>query len=1040
MSRRSYSITVLAAALILGGSASAQSAPFNYGEALQKGIFFYDCQRAGKLGTDNRVSWRGDSALADGADNGVDLSGGWYDAGDHVKFHFPLAASTTVLAWGVIENQAAYQSSGQLVPMLNNLRWACDFMIKCHTAPNEFYAQVGDGGSDHSFWGPCEIMQMARPSYKIDASKPGSDLAGEAAAALSACSLVFRASDPAYADTLLVHAMQLYTFADTYRGKYSDSVPAAQAYYNSWSGYNDELVWGAIWLYKATNDASYLAKAKTYYASLGMEGQSTTTHSYKWTLGWDDKSYGCYLLMAKATGEAQYLQDTERWLDYWTVGVDGNKIKYTNGGLAYLDTWGPNRYAATTAFCALVYSDYITDATKKARYHDFAVSQINYILGANPKNMSYEIGFGSSYPQRPHHRTSHGSWADSLTTPDLQRHTLYGALIGGPAADDSYTDDRSNYTQAEVANDYNAGFVAALGRLYNEYGGAPLADFPIPETPDDEFSVEAALNASGTNFTEIKANVVNKSAWPARMGDKLSFKYFFTLESGVTPSMISLTSPYANGATITGPVLWSGSTYYINVDFTGQKIYPGGQSAYHREVQFRMTSSGAWDPSNDWSYSGVPTTPGTTPIKAANIVLYDNGVKIYGTEPGAPVVPATPTGLTATAGDTKVTLAWTASSGAASYNVFRATTAGGEGTTPYQSGITATTYADTSVVNGTNYYYKVSAVNTVGTSAQSAEVSATPVGVSIPAAPTELAATAGNAQVALTWTASSGAASYNVYRGTTAGGEATTPIATGITSTSYTSTGLTNGTTYYYKVAAVNSAGTSPLSSEVSATPKSTVVVPSAPTGLAAIAGDAQVALSWTASSDAAFYNVYLGTTAGGEATTPIATGITSTSYTSTGLTNGTTYYYKVAAVNSAGTSPLSSEVSAKPASQGTGTVTVTASQASSSGPWWGENDLKVSNSAAVSALSLTITVNKTEGLSYNGQYNTTGAFSQTHSETATTVSYTFILNAGQTLYPGSWIFAAQYGGTGTMHTTSGDTYTLSYTSGGTAYTLNGTF
>jgi len=184
-------------------------------------------------------------------------------------------------------------------------------------------------------------------------------------------------------------------------------------------------------------------------------------------------------------------------------------------------------------------------------------------------------------------------------------------------------------------------------------------------------------------------------------------------------------------------------------------------------------------------------------------------------------------------------------------------------------------------------------------------------GSSPPPAPAGLKATAGNAQVSLSWTASSGATSYNVYRGTSAGGESPTPIATGVTATSYTNTGLTNGTTYYYKVAAVNAAGTSGLSAEASAMPQ--LSAPPAPTGLKATAGNAQVSLSWTASSGAASYNVYRGTSSGGEGTTPITTGVTTTSYVNTGLTNGKTYYYKVAAVNAGGTSALSAEASATP-------------------------------------------------------------------------------------------------------------------------------
>ena len=272
--------------------------------------------------------------------------------------------------------------------------------------------------------------------------------------------------------------------------------------------------------------------------------------------------------------------------------------------------------------------------------------------------------------------------------------------------------------------------------------------------------------------------------------------------------------------------------------------------------------------------------------------------------------PAAPTGLTATAGNAQVSLSWTASSGATSYNVYRGTSSGGEGATAIATGITATAYTDSSVTNGTAYYYKVAAVNAGGTSPQSNEASATPQ-VSAPAAPTGLTATAGNAQVSLSWTASSGATSYNVYRGTSSGGEGATAIATGITATAYTDSSVTNGTAYYYKVAAVNAGGTSPQSNEASATPQ--VSAPAAPTGLTATAGNAQVSLSWTASSGATSYNVYRGASSGGEGATAIATGITATAYTDSSVTNGTAYYYKVAAVNAGGTSPQSNEASATP-------------------------------------------------------------------------------------------------------------------------------
>jgi cellulose 1,4-beta-cellobiosidase len=158
-------------------------------------------------------------------------------------------------------------------------------------------------------------------------------------------------------------------------------------------------------------------------------------------------------------------------------------------------------------------------------------------------------------------------------------------------------------------------------------------------------------------------------------------------------------------------------------------------------------------------------------------------------------------------------LTWSASSGAASYHVKRATTSGG----PYTqiAAPTSTSYTDTSVTNGTTYYYVVSALDSAGESANSAQVSAKPVApATAPATPTGLSATPGNAQVALSWSASSGAAGYHVKRATTSGGPYTQIAAP--TSTSYTDTSVTNGTTYYYVVSALDSAGESANSAQVS--------------------------------------------------------------------------------------------------------------------------------------------------------------------------------------------------------------------------------
>jgi hypothetical protein len=635
--------------LILCAVTSIYSA-YNYGEALQKAIYFYECQQSGILPAFNRVQWRGPSCINDGKDVNLDLSGGWYDAGDHVKFNFPMAASLTMLCFGVIEYKDAYQKSGQLTHILNNIRFTADYLIRCHSSQYEFYGQVGDGGLDHSFWGPAESVEayMKRPSFKIDANHPGSDLAAEAAAALSSTSIVFKEYDAAFSNLCLSHAKQLYDFADKYRGKYDASITAAQGYYNSWSGYKDELVWGAIWLYLATSDKSYLDKAEKYYDSLNTEPQSTTK-SYKWTIAWDDKSYGCYILLAKITNNQKYKDDAQRWLDYWTIGVNGQKIRYTPGGLAWLDQWGSCRYAANTAFCAFVYSDFISDLQLKSRYHDFAVSQINYIFGDNPLNRSFVVGFGKNPPKKPHHRTAHGIYPSQASDTNACVHVLYGALVGGPGASDDYSDERNNYINNEVACDYNAAFTGALARMYKEFGGEPLNDFPEKETPSEQFYILATLNAWGERFTEIKAILCNKTNTPARVCTKLSYKYFVDLseviDAGIPVENIIIRTNYMQGkAKISSlkPYNNSQSVYFLEISYDGDSLYPGTQDSYKREAQFRIelpqnAPNNIWNPQNDWSYKTVGTSSQNM-IKAINMPIYDNGILIWGAEPNKPFV------------------------------------------------------------------------------------------------------------------------------------------------------------------------------------------------------------------------------------------------------------------------------------------------------------------------------------------------------------------------------------------------------------------
>jgi subtilase family serine protease len=178
-------------------------------------------------------------------------------------------------------------------------------------------------------------------------------------------------------------------------------------------------------------------------------------------------------------------------------------------------------------------------------------------------------------------------------------------------------------------------------------------------------------------------------------------------------------------------------------------------------------------------------------------------------------VPA-PTGLAARASGQTVTLTWSADARATSFNVFQGTQSGQEGATPVMTGVTGTSAAVSGLGNGQTYYFTVQAVGTSGASVASGEVDATIA----PGAPAGLAATAGTQTVSLSWTASPGATSYNVYQGTTAGSEGTQPVQA-VAGTSITISALTGGTTYYFKVAAVDAGGVGALSAEAQATPSS---------------------------------------------------------------------------------------------------------------------------------------------------------------------------------------------------------------------------
>jgi len=593
---------------------------YNYGEALQKSLLFYELQRSGDLPDETRCNWRGDSGLDDGSDNGLDLTGGWYDAGDNAKFNLPMAYSAAMLGWSVYEDKDAYEEAGQLEYILGDIKWVTDYLIKCHPEDNVYYYQVGDGNIDHSWWGACEVMTMDRPSFYVDEDNPGSAVTAQAAAALAVAGIIFEDSDPEYSETCLEHAKSLFAFANNTR---SDSgYTMANGFYDSHSGFYDELAWAGAWLYIATGDEDFLDTACECYPQASQD--------YDWAVCWDDVHIAAAVLLAEITGEDLYNNAVQEHLDYWC-----NDITYTPGGLAWLDAWGPLRYATTTAFVACVYAD--SDecpAEKVQQYRDFAESQCNYALGSSGR--SYVVGFGENSPEHPHHRTSQGSYCDNMNEPSESRHTLYGALVGGPDASDNYIDEVSNYQTNEVACDYNAGFTGLLAKMYSVYHGQTLVDFGAVEpVPSDEYGVDASINVEGDGFIEVKTYVYNMTAWPARAATDVELRYFVDLseiyDAGYTADDVQITTNYMQSGRVDGLKVWNEENhiYYLSIVFDDGSLYPGGQSRYKSEIQARMIGpDNIWDNSNDYSFTGLGSGSGEY------LALYENGELVCGSEPG----------------------------------------------------------------------------------------------------------------------------------------------------------------------------------------------------------------------------------------------------------------------------------------------------------------------------------------------------------------------------------------------------------------------
>jgi len=470
---KSISVSLLSAAVlstsVFSGLSVSAAGDFDYSTALKDSIIFFDANKCGKdVTVDNAFDWRrGPCHTTDGKDVGIDVTGGYHDAGDHVKFGLPQAYAASVLGWSLYEFKDAFDASNNTEKMLGQLKYVTDYFLKSHPNPDTFYYQVGEGTEDHNYWGAPELQTGDRPTlYVANADNPASDICGETSAALALMYLNYKDIDDGYAAECLKAAKEIYAI-----GRAKPSIGTFQHFYQSTSP-ADDMAWGGAWLYEATKDEKYLTDAKSF--ALEMNSRQEDPLKNKWTMCWDNMYLAAHVKLAELTGDAQFKRSVEFNLDHWF-----NNVFKTPGGLYVLDYWGVLRYAAAECMIAQIYYKQNPDK----RYLDFAKSQIDYILGKNPANMSYEIGFGTRWSKYVHHRAAQGGqgYADNADkTP--AKYVILGALIGGPDKTDTFKEDVNEYQYTEVAIDYNAGFVGALAGVVKHFGGI-VTSSPSPTKP-----------------------------------------------------------------------------------------------------------------------------------------------------------------------------------------------------------------------------------------------------------------------------------------------------------------------------------------------------------------------------------------------------------------------------------------------------------------------------------------------------------------------------------------------------------------------------
>ncbi len=433
---------------------------------LQKiALEFYAYQRAGiQDGTNPHNPFYNQSPYPHAGDsyNGNDMSGGWYDAGDFVKFGLNMGFAAYTLLKGYDVFPRGYDddyglsntsASDGIPDVLNQAKYATDYFLKAVVSNSTVVMDMGQASQEHG-----DINQSGYQASQAFPNRPailadGADVPGFYAATLALMSIVYRTHDAAYADQCVAKAKQAFEFGLTHRKICTPQTKAGAALYTS-KGWEDKMALAAVELFRATGDATYMEWALEFQ-------QSVSSHYF--AVGYDHVGdYSAFELYRQGVNAtAAWMADVSTILNRQATGPALIKDAYVPSD------WGNAGHAGNSAFSlALAFSLKGND-----KYKDFAFQQVEWVSGMGSYPRSYVMGFNSG-PNNPHHRN------------DATIGGLKGSVLSGPAPDGAFdpanpensnwnfVDDRNQYKYTEPAINYNAGLIGALAFI-KDYTNPP---------------------------------------------------------------------------------------------------------------------------------------------------------------------------------------------------------------------------------------------------------------------------------------------------------------------------------------------------------------------------------------------------------------------------------------------------------------------------------------------------------------------------------------------------------------------------------------